>query len=313
MKIVNQDVPSDLFSAYSKCLTPSYQKWSNLFNTFTFGGRKFGTGPSTHIARKRSPWRLPSKQNSSTQSPSHEQRLVRLAFIRCILAFSEAYKNTDRVDEFGNGPIARATWYNLQDSRWLWYYNVFISYTWQYLFDNEPPSWALMRSFHTACPYWSENDPSAANNTNYDPYFIEGRVYLDDAGDTYGESFAFLQIDPGYHITRWSNFWLYVYSGGCTVSVFGVPDDNLDLSSLTWNNKPSIGPLLRRVHLPAGVYRAPFFTYSDQSVPDLFSDHRRTIAITFHSADASPPGAGAHGLLASGIPYPHGQRPYLAP
>jgi len=145
MRVVDQDVPSDLFSDYCKSLKPSFQKWKLKFNAFKFNERRFGTGPDIYYARQRSPFRIPHMQDNSLFCPSAAQTKVRRAFRRVLNGYNQLEKYIDYIDEYGIGPPSRSDWYYWAKGQPLWYMNFLISLMWWFSYNFEP---AALQRFH---------------------------------------------------------------------------------------------------------------------------------------------------------------------
>ena len=287
MRVVGQNVPSELFSAYCKSLKPSFQKWKNTFNSFKFNQRRFGVGPDIYYARKRSPFRIPHLQSKSLNCPSAAQLDVRAAFKRCTLAYSSAHKWVENLDVFGNGPESRHYWYVLAERYYLWYYNFFIYYTWQELFNGDPPAWCKNSAFSGShVGYWPYWDPDE-NYQDVDDWTV-GK-YWDAFGGVQSESYLFLQKDNTYPTNRFSRFILNCHGNEPVyVDVYGIPFD-VDMSKITWNNKPNMGPLIGTYLIPNNGTYFNIQTYKQGTYNLLTSSIWRTIAIRVNRPFVDPP------------------------
>jgi len=218
MRVVGQDVPSDLFSDYCKSLTPSFQKWSNRFNTFLFNQRRFGTGPDIYYARKRSPFRIPHMQDSSLFCPSAGQIEVRRAFRRVLNGYNQLEKYMDHIDEYGVGPPSRSDWYYWAKGQPLWYMNYLISILWWYCYNFKPAALQRYNLFDDTYCSWGRYG-NESENYSTEPELIAGvhvnssaaidsgwLIYISKSVRTYANTLSTLYlkaVNPQYGIQVW--------------------------------------------------------------------------------------------------------------
>jgi len=288
-----------------------FQKWSNRFGTFKFGGRRFGTGPDIHYARKRSPFRIPHLQSKSLNCPSGAQKAVRLAFKRCCLAYSGAHKWVEDIDVFGNGPESRHFWYDLSKSSGLWYYNFFHELTWQQLYEGDPPSWCKFRAFSGSmvgsAPVYDPDE----NYQDYDTW--SAAIWYDAWGGVWSETRIFLQKDNYYPTNRFSRFILHCAGNEPVyMDVHGIPFD-VDMSKITWNNMPNLGPKIGTYLVPNDDTYQNFITYKTGTYNLLTSSIWRTICIVVNRPYYVPPWHAIAGITTHSKDAAVNKRPYLTP
>jgi len=128
VKIINQNIPSELLDAYKRSLRQSTD-WKPGANIYT--------------ARTRQPFKLPHMRSNRGNSPSGSQLEVRAAFKSCI----ECYNNspgTGGATPPDIGYRSREWWFNEAAGSGLWYYDYFISQTWAYFYAGEIPDWCKL-------------------------------------------------------------------------------------------------------------------------------------------------------------------------
>ena len=311
MHIVGQDVPSALFSDYCKALKPAFQKWSNRFKAFSFGPRRFGVGPDIYYMGKRSPFRIPHLQSKSLNCPSGDQIAVRMAFKRCCMAYNAADRLVEFLDVFGNGPMSRHYWYNIAIPWGMWYYNFFMSLTWLLLYEGEPPSWCKSYYFTGSmvgmAPWWDPNE----NYSDYDDWKVS--EYYDMFGGMTSQTWLFLQKNDEYPTNRWSTFILNCHGNQPVyVDVYGVPFND-DLTKITWNNKPPLGPKIGTYLVPGDGTYFNFHTYPQGQYNLLDSSIWRTICIKVNRPFYTPPWHNIAGFVCKSSVAMIDERTYLTP
>jgi len=313
MRIVGQDVPSELFLDYCKSLRPSFEKWKNKFKTFKFKRRRFGTGPNIFYARKRSPWRLPHMQNDAPFCPSLAQLYVRMAFMKSLEGFANTPRYHDDVDEYDNGPVSRAWWYQHSAPGWLWYYNVYIQYTWQYMFNDTPPNWTKFRDFNIGMVWWQRGLPEKSDTVYYNPSDIFcGRTWNED-GSLGLEQHLFLQTDADSTFQRLHTFLLWCYNTNVKIDIFTCANDNVNLPSLTWNNAPMLVAKLGTITVGTPNKLYSFHKYTLNNIKSYFGLKRRTIVLIPTVPATSAPHEEWFGFYSFGGTAATPNRAYLAP
>ena len=264
MRVVDQDVPSELFSDYGKSLRPAFQKWKLKFNAFKFNERRFGTGPNIFYARKRSAWRMPHMQGLTAGCPSGAQVLVRRAFRKCVTAFGVAHRNVSWVDAYGMGAYSRAQWFGFAMGSGEWYYNYFVSLTWWYLFNLDPPPWCMFHDFLDTYVAWGDmGDP----DTNYNKSTTLKCGYWYSGPDVVsGEARTYIRLDQNKYPKLLSEIALRAFVGSSFVDVYAIDPAKLNIETVTWNTMPPRVEHLGRLYLwhPALHQKIPLghFTYN---------------------------------------------------
>ena len=255
-KTINQDIPSEMADAYDTSLHRA-AIWI--------------PGSSIRMVRKRVPFYMGHMQNSSTQSPSAAQRLVRAAFKKSCNCFNiQPYSGGATPPAVG--PRNRSWWYDQAAGSGLWYYDYFIQQTWPGYYAAATPDWCKL----------GEPTLIAHNRTRKDQPNTTESGSAKRAADNEEENFVWwiwhewdftlpgLQAAiPGYFdgmITGGNlNFWLYnVYFFNPeteqwqhrTGQVHVGQVDYWDPGTLTWNNKPEKPPLKfsRTAYMEMGPY-----------------------------------------------------------
>ena len=236
---------------------------------------------------------------------------VRLAFKRCTLAYSASHKYVESIDIFGNGPESRHYWYELAERYYLWYYNFFMYFTWQELFNGNPPPWCRFRDFTGAMVMSAPGGDPDQNYQDSEDWYCWKQY--DFWGGIWSENRIFLQKDDTYPTNRFSRFSLYCAGNEpAYIDVYGIPF-NPDMSKITWNNMPNLGPLIGTYLIPNDGTWQNFLTYKQGTYNLLTSSIWRTICLVVNRPFYVPPWHAIAGLNTKSKDAPVNKRPYLTP
>lgn len=265
-KTINQDIPSEMADAYDTSLHRA-AIWI--------------PGSSIRMVRKRVPFRMGHMQNSSTQSPSGAQRLVRRAFRYCVDCYN-AQPYSGGVTPPAEGPRNRSWWYDQAVGSGLWYYDYFIQQTWSGFYAGQIPVWckigeANLFAYNSVSPSYP-NTPAPGSQPKA-IYNAEGLPYV-EAFYQFDLTAAALSADvPDYYPGKIKGGSLYFYmyndiifdldsmtfknQGG---KAYAGQVDYWDPATATWNNKPATPPqILERWSY---VYEGP-----EGPTNELFTQH----------------------------------------
>ena len=260
MRVVDQDIPSELYVPYRGAAVPQFRTLQTKFGSFLFSRRKFGSGSDRFIARKRSAFRRPSQQNSSLHCPSEAQLLVRRAFLRSVLAFNMMSPHVSWIDEYGIGPESRSFWYTAAAPSGWWYFNYYMSIAWRYAYTYQP--WALTRFHDFDDTFISSGEP----DTNFSastklwagfvaeeehPWEHERRILIGRRHSRRGPNqLSCLFLEP-----------LICETG---IRIFAAAPSVNCVPSVTWNTQPAQGVLL-------GEYSKEYLL-SGKLIPIVYND-----------------------------------------
>ena len=313
MRVVGQNVPSNLFSAYCKSLKPAFQKWNNRFNTFAFNRRRFGTGPDVYFARKRSPWRIPHMQNSSLFCPSIGQLKVRRAFKRTCNGFNQMDKWLDWIDIYGIGPASRADWFRWAEHDPLWYYNYLMSILWRNCYTFKPH--ALFR-FSWFYDTWVGRNEVGDPDTNYsDETTMKcGYNLVPPSGSYNTKAIIYITKRSRYSKNKLSCLYLKPTFADCGIIIYATLTGNDDPRTMTWNDRPQRGPMIAS-YTVAELNSGLLLPIADEDkMPNLNYNVFNCIEISFDYRDTPLPSSwGFHGAIFKSMEYPDKEHASLCP
>lgn len=252
-KTINQDIPSEMADAYDTSLHRA-AIWI--------------PGSSIRMVRKRVPFYMGHMQNSSTQSPSGAQRLVRAAFKKSCNCFNIQPYSGGATPPAG-GPRNRSWWYSAAAGSGLWYYDYFIQQTWPFFYSQQIPTWCIKGSYSPTGNMVQEQNPTRVSYGYTGCYAIN---YPAPGGllQYYGKRNGYVLFDltpanlatiiPGYESGPVNSAVLHftVHNANLrnlendqffnqTGNVHFAPSSYWNPTTLTWNNAPSVsGGILSR-------------------------------------------------------------------
>ena len=241
MKVIDQDVPSDIFFRYKGSLRPSAQWINNLFGTFKFATRKFGLGSNVYVVQKRNPFRMPHMQGLGGNTPSAAQIIIRQTFRKCVDCFNRQ-PDSGGATPPAIGPRNRSWWYDQAGPTGLWYYDYFIQQSINSYFADIVPDW---------CRHKIPSGGFVQKNTPDDAFSASFNFSVD--GNANYRKHSFLQWDASdfeknLNYSLFAHLWhLNIFGDeGYTSFVWSVHEitNSWNQATLTWNNQPAIGKLL---------------------------------------------------------------------
>ena len=235
-KTINQDIPSEMADAYDTSLHRA-AIWI--------------PGSSIRMVRKRVPFYMGHMQNSSTQSPSAAQRLVRAAFKKSCNCFG-AQPATGGVTPPTIGPRNRSWWYDAAAGSGLWYYDYFIQQSWPDFYANNVPDWCNMvdqELLPIARNEVRKGEPGTVFQTSalpragfYNEWPESWGYLLYDVSSVSGKLLNFANLscwllneitfDTEAGVWRYQTGYIYIWHG------------YYNPATLTWNNKPGLRGLV---------------------------------------------------------------------
>lgn len=252
-KTINQDIPSEMADAYDTSLHRA-AIWI--------------PGSSIRMVRKRVPFRMGHMQNSSTQSPSAAQRLVRAAFKKSCNCFNiQPYSGGATPPD--PGPRNRSWWYDQAAGSGLWYYDYFIQQTWTGFYAGPIPTWCVKGTYSPTGNMVRQQKP---DQVSYGYTGCYGMNYPAPGGllKYYGVMNGYIlfnltqanleTIIPGYQPGTISSVVLHITVHNAnlrrldndqffnqTANIYLGPTSYWDPTALTWNNAPAVsGGILSR-------------------------------------------------------------------
>lgn len=248
VKVIDQNIPAELVDEYDHSLHRAVQ---------------YLPGSGLYSVRHRVPFRLPHMQDKSLSTPSAAQRLVRAAFKKCVNCFALQPK-TGGVEPPAIGPRNRSWWYDQAETSGLWYYDYFIQQTWPGFYQDTPPDWCRVPATDDAFVYNIFPDSNFGAYTHTDI-----RYYMQKASLRHQVTYI---KRPNSSVSTLHIHFILAYFRNQPIFYHQVTEP-WEENTITWNNRPSLGPAIGSFPPPQGDEAKQWATLPNITSPSIALDY----------------------------------------